>query len=189
MANNWLPMFHSPKRANNSVVTTWLKPRTLMRRLASLVGSLQLVSGQSRCASWWKGRRRLPHEAGCGQTRNQKGETMKRLTVILPLLITLVATLSLVRDSLADNQKKETKFVGVFQVTRADLVTKGPKPEELPVIRAHVEYWQQQTDRGVCLLAGHTLNTDETAFGLAVIKADSEAAAKKIMEDDPMVRA
>src|SRR5215813_9169418 len=114
---------------------------------------------------------------------------MRKLTVILPLVITLVATLCLVRNSLAGNQKKETKFVGVFKVTRLDFVTKGPKPEELPVIRAHVEYWQQLTNQGICLLAGHTLNTDETAFGLAVIRADSEAAAKKIMEDDPMVRA
>ena len=67
---------------------------------------------------------------------------MKRLSVILPLLITLLATLSLVRDSLADGQKKDSKFVGVFKVTRSDFVTKGPTQEELPVVRAHVEYWQ-----------------------------------------------
>jgi len=114
---------------------------------------------------------------------------MKRLTVILPLLITLVATLSLVRDSLADNQKKETKFVGVFKVTRVDFLTKGPRPEELPALRAHLEYWQGEINQGVCLMAGHTLNKDETAFGLAIVRADSEASAKKIMEDDPMVRA
>src|SRR4029450_8819419 len=104
---------------------------------------------------------------------------MKRLSVILPLLITLVATLCVVRDSLADSQKKETKFVGVFTVTRLDFVTKGPKPEEMPGLRAHLEYWQVQLNQGVCVLAGHTLNADETAFGLAVIRADSEAAAKK----------
>jgi uncharacterized protein YciI len=121
--------------------------------------------------------------------RNQKGETMKRLSVLLPLLITLLATVSVVRDSLADGQKKESKFVGVFKVTRLDFVTKGPKPEEMAVVRAHLEYWQTQINQGVCLLAGHTLNADETAFGLAVIHADSEAAAKKILEDDPMVRA
>jgi uncharacterized protein YciI len=57
------------------------------------------------------------------------------------------------------------------------------------VLRAHIEYWQGQINRGACLLAGHTLNKDETAFGLVVIRADSEASAKKMVEDDPMVRA
>ncbi|HKE56723.1 MAG TPA: YciI family protein [Pyrinomonadaceae bacterium] len=114
---------------------------------------------------------------------------MKRLGVILPLLITLLATLSVVRDSLAESQKKDSQFVGVFKVTRSDFVTKGPTQEELSVVHAHVEYWQDLIKRGVCQLAGHTLNKDESAFGLVVIRADSEAAAKKLAEDDPMVRA
>jgi hypothetical protein len=103
---------------------------------------------------------------------------MKRLSVILPLLITLLATLSLVRDSLADGQKKDSKFVGVFKVTRSDFVTKGPTQEELPVVRAHVGTGRVRS-AGVCLLAGHTLCKDETAFGLVVIRFDSEASAKR----------
>jgi uncharacterized protein YciI len=101
----------------------------------------------------------------------------------------LLATLTVVRHSLADGQKKEIKFVGVFKVTRSDFITKGPKPEEMPVLRAHVEYWQGQINQGVCLLAGHTLNKDESGFGLAIVQTDSEATAKKIMDNDPMVRA
>jgi uncharacterized protein YciI len=45
------------------------------------------------------------------------------------------------------------------------------------------------TDQGVSLVAGHTLNHDQNAFGLAIVRAESENAARKIMEDDPLVRA
>jgi hypothetical protein len=38
-------------------------------------------------------------------------------------------------------------------------------------------------------VAGHTLNHDETAFGLAVLRADSKAAAQAILQDDPLVSA
>jgi len=35
---------------------------------------------------------------------------------------------------------------------------------------------------------GRTLNNDENAMGLAVFRAESEDAARKIMSDDPAVK-
>ena len=49
-------------------------------------------------------------------------------------------------------------------------------------------YLQRLSDQGISVLAGHTLNHDESAFGLAIVRADSETAARKIMDDDVLVR-
>jgi hypothetical protein len=38
-------------------------------------------------------------------------------------------------------------------------------------------------------VAGHTLNHDESAFGLAIIRTDSKESAQRILDDDPLVRA
>ena len=38
------------------------------------------------------------------------------------------------------------------------------------------------------VLAGRTLNTDERSFGIVIFRADSEEAARRVMEQDPAVR-
>ena len=79
--------------------------------------------------------------------------------------------------------------MGIFKATNPNFVTKGPRPEDMSVLRQHVEYLQKLSDQGVSIVAGHTMNHDQNAFGLAIVRAESENAARKIMEDDPLVRA
>ena len=38
------------------------------------------------------------------------------------------------------------------------------------------------------VLAGRTLNTDERSFGIVIFRADSEEAARRVMDQDPAVR-
>jgi uncharacterized protein YciI len=42
-------------------------------------------------------------------------------------------------------------------------------------------------EKGVVILAGRTLNTDSSSFGIVIFRVDSEDAAHKIMENDPAV--
>jgi len=37
------------------------------------------------------------------------------------------------------------------------------------------------------VLAGRTLNTDERSFGIVIFRADSEEAARRVMDQDPVV--
>ncbi len=60
-----------------------------------------------------------------------------------------------------------------------------PTPLEATVMDAHYAYLKQATTDGVVLLAGPCL--DET-FGLVVMTADSEAAARAFMLTDPAVK-
>ena len=50
----------------------------------------------------------------------------------------------------------------------------------------HFKYLQELLARGVLVLAGPCL---DTAFGIAIYYADSEEEARKIMENDPAIKA
>jgi uncharacterized protein YciI len=60
----------------------------------------------------------------------------------------------------------------------------SPTPQEETVMEAHFEYLKQATAEGVVLLAGPCL--DET-FGVVVIRAENDEAARAFMLNDPSV--
>jgi len=62
-------------------------------------------------------------------------------------------------------------------------------PEEDAIVSEHFNYLQALTAKGVVLLAGRTLHTDETSHGLVLMKVDSEKQARFLMENDPAVKA
>ncbi len=68
------------------------------------------------------------------------------------------------------------------------MLSDGPTPEEERIVGDHYSYLKKLTDQGVVILAGRTLNTDESSFGIIIFRADSEEAARRIVADDPAVR-
>jgi uncharacterized protein YciI len=62
-------------------------------------------------------------------------------------------------------------------------------PEEDAIVGEHFNYLKALTEQGVVLMAGRTLNTEDTSHGLVIFLAASEIAARAIMENDPAVRA
>jgi uncharacterized protein YciI len=68
------------------------------------------------------------------------------------------------------------------------MLSEGPTPEEERIVGDHYSYLKGLTDRGVVILAGRTLNTDESSFGVVIFRTDSEEAARRIVADDPAVR-
>lgn len=67
------------------------------------------------------------------------------------------------------------------------MLAEGPTPAEAATTQRHFEYVKGLCDSGVVILAGRTLNTDSSSFGIVILNADSEAAARSIMESDPGV--
>ncbi|MGA2236275.1 MAG: YciI family protein [Terriglobales bacterium] len=49
-------------------------------------------------------------------------------------------------------------------------------------------YLQDLNAQGVIILVGRTLNTDENTMGLTIFRAESEDAARQIMNRDPAVK-
>ena len=63
----------------------------------------------------------------------------------------------------------------------------GPTAAEQAVVAEHFAYLQHLTAQGVIILVGRTLTTDENTMGLAIFRAESEDAARQIMNGDPAV--
>ena len=61
----------------------------------------------------------------------------------------------------------------------------NPTPQEEAAMDEHYEYLKKATAEGTVLLAGPCL--DET-FGVVVLSAESEAAARAFMLNDPSVK-
>ncbi len=62
-------------------------------------------------------------------------------------------------------------------------------PEEDAIVAQHFEYLRSLTEQGVVLLAGRTLTDDAGSHGVVVFCADSDGAARTVMNADPAVAA
>jgi len=59
--------------------------------------------------------------------------------------------------------------------------------KENDIVQRHFMRLKELTEKGTVILAGRTLNEDETQFGIVVIEVDSEKEAQNLMESDPAV--
>jgi len=64
----------------------------------------------------------------------------------------------------------------------------GPTDAEQKTVAEHLAYLQDLAAKGVMIFVGRTLTTDENTMGLAVFRAESEDAARQIMNEDPAVK-
>ena len=80
-------------------------------------------------------------------------------------------------------------YLYTLHPTRLAMLTEGATPEEQQTAARHWIYSQELLKRGAIVFAGRTLTRDESSFATCVIRADSEEAARKIMNDDPAVAA
>ena len=74
-----------------------------------------------------------------------------------------------------------------IQSTRADLLAKGSTSNEDAILTEHFSYLSDLTTKGIVLLAGRTLNSDTSSFGIVILKAANENIARAIMLADPAV--
>ena len=75
-----------------------------------------------------------------------------------------------------------------IQPTRPAMLLEGSTPEEDAIIGQHFAYLQGLTAQGVVILAGRTLNTDPSSFGIVIFRAADDTAAHALMDNDPVVR-
>ena len=78
-------------------------------------------------------------------------------------------------------------YLYILRATRPELTVTGPTDAEMPALGAHAAYLQRLADEGVMIVAGRTQRTHVSDFGLAVFRAESDAAAEEIMRNDPAI--
>lgn len=80
-----------------------------------------------------------------------------------------------------------TEFIYRIQPTRPEMLSEGPTKVEQARVEEHFKYLEALLEDGILILAGRTVNTDPSAFGIVVFRAESDQAARQIMQSDPAV--
>jgi uncharacterized protein YciI len=80
------------------------------------------------------------------------------------------------------------EFLYRLQLVRGDMLRTGPTAAEQAVVAEHSAYLQNLNAQGVIIIVGRTLTTDENTMGLTIFRAESEDAARQIMDSDPAVK-
>jgi uncharacterized protein YciI len=79
------------------------------------------------------------------------------------------------------------EYLYVLKPTRLAMLTDGPTEHEQKVVAEHFAHLSRLTEAGVMILVGRTQNADETTVGLAIFCAESDEAAREIVNSDPIV--
>lgn len=75
-----------------------------------------------------------------------------------------------------------------IQPTWPAMLTDGPTQREQEIVGQHFEYLKQLVEQGVVILAGRTLNTDVSSFGIIIFNAASDEEARQLTDNDPAVK-
>jgi uncharacterized protein YciI len=81
------------------------------------------------------------------------------------------------------------EYLYKIQPTRAAMLEEGSTPQEGAAVSQHFDYLSGLVDEGIVVLAGRTLTTDERSFGIVIFRAASDDDARRIVENDPAVKA
>ena len=74
-----------------------------------------------------------------------------------------------------------------IQPVRPEMLSKGPTEDEARITGEHFAYLQEQMQAGKLVMAGRTLNTDYSAFGIAIFNACDDSEMRLLTEGDPGV--
>jgi uncharacterized protein YciI len=80
-----------------------------------------------------------------------------------------------------------SRYIYRLEVTRPDMLTDGPTPEEERTLTAHFAFLKAQAEDGVVLLAGRTDTHGPETYGIVIFEAADGEEAREIMEADPAV--
>ncbi len=73
-----------------------------------------------------------------------------------------------------------------IQPTRPAMLIEAT-PRESELVSQHFKRLKSLMEQGIVILAGRTLNTDATTFGIVIFNAESDEAAHAIVDSDPAV--
>ena len=74
-----------------------------------------------------------------------------------------------------------------IQPVRPAMLSEGPSEDEARITSQHFDYLRRQMQAGTLILAGRTLNSDYSAFGIAIFQARDDAHMRRITAEDPAV--
>ena len=79
------------------------------------------------------------------------------------------------------------EFLYRLRLARPGMFDDGGTPDEQAAVGDHFAYLEKLHGEGVVRFAGRTTTEDERTFGIVVLQTDGEAAARRVMNEDPAV--
>ena len=86
-------------------------------------------------------------------------------------------------------QTAEKQFVLLMKATGPEFAKQVEQPEGKRLVAEHLKKLQALTEQRICIFSGRTTNIDDSGFAIIVVRAESEAAAQKIIDNDDLVKA
>ncbi|MED1203801.1 YciI family protein [Heyndrickxia acidicola] len=80
------------------------------------------------------------------------------------------------------------QYIYTLKLFPALLDEKNWTEREHAVVSRHFEALQKLMEQDKLILAGRTLNMDETTFGIVILQTTTEEEARNLMEQDPAVK-
>lgn len=78
-------------------------------------------------------------------------------------------------------------YIYRIQPVRPAMLAQGATEDEARITAEHFEYLKRLEADGLLILAGRTLNTEYSAFGIAIFDARNDQHMRQITEADPGV--
>ncbi len=78
-------------------------------------------------------------------------------------------------------------YIYRIQPVRPEMLSTGPTDEEARLTGEHFAYLKTLMAEGILILAGRSLNSDYSAFGIAIFKARDDDHMRRITAGDPGV--
>lgn len=78
-------------------------------------------------------------------------------------------------------------YIYRIQPVRPHMLSDGMTEDETRITGEHFAYLRRLLNEGVLILAGRTLNTDYSAFGIAIFEARDDDHMRELTQGDPGV--
>ena len=78
-------------------------------------------------------------------------------------------------------------YIYKIQPVRPQMLAEGMTADEQRIAAEHFAYLQRLLDEGILMLAGRTLSSDYSAFGIALFEARDDEHIRQITAADPGV--
>jgi uncharacterized protein YciI len=103
------------------------------------------------------------------------------------LLLLFIFSALLLTTRPAEAQQKKEQYIIMLKLTPRLLDDANWTEKDNQMVSAHFKRLKGLTEAGTVVLAGRTLNSDASQFGIVIVEVESEAEARAIMEGDPAV--
>jgi uncharacterized protein YciI len=136
------------------------------------------------------GRRKVESGTSTPKTQPKEIMMMNKLLLLASVLFVLgIGSFVVISSASEKREPTEKQFALLMKATGPEFFKKTQEPDGMRLVDKHFKKLQALTAQGVCIFSGHSLNHDESGFGIIVVRAESEAAAQKIIDDDDLVKA